>query len=180
MTGTTSCRADHQAHTSPGTGRWHFTDVCGERGGHGCPATNTSPANFETGNHSRGGDANRMIWEGTTREDRHRCIGGGCDRRSRIRRYHRRTDGHRRRSDYDDDGNQARLTDGDVVQGWTISNLKASTDQIPYPVAGTLWKPPPPTRRSRAAPPRSCRTSTPRRAAARPTGFCSASPRLRA
>jgi hypothetical protein len=37
-------------------------------------------------------------------------------------------------------GNQAKLTNGDVVQGWTISNLKTSTDQIPYPVAGTLWE----------------------------------------
>lgn len=37
-------------------------------------------------------------------------------------------------------GNQARLTNGNVVQGWTISDLKASTDQIPYPVAGTLWE----------------------------------------
>jgi hypothetical protein len=37
-------------------------------------------------------------------------------------------------------GNQARLTDGGVVQGWTVANLKASTDQIPYPVAGTLWE----------------------------------------
>ncbi len=37
-------------------------------------------------------------------------------------------------------GNQARLTNGDVVQGWTISNLKASADQIPYPVTGTLWE----------------------------------------
>jgi hypothetical protein len=37
-------------------------------------------------------------------------------------------------------GNEAKLTDGNVVQGWTISNLKASTDVIPYPVAGTLWE----------------------------------------
>ncbi|MCV7418964.1 DUF1942 domain-containing protein [Mycobacterium yunnanensis] len=37
-------------------------------------------------------------------------------------------------------GNEARLTNGDVVQGWTISNLKPSTDTIPYPVAGTLWE----------------------------------------
>jgi len=37
-------------------------------------------------------------------------------------------------------GNQARLTNGNVVQGWTIGDLKASTDQIPYPVAGTLWE----------------------------------------
>jgi hypothetical protein len=37
-------------------------------------------------------------------------------------------------------GNEAKLTNGNVVQGWTISNLKSSTDQIPYPVAGTLWE----------------------------------------
>lgn len=37
-------------------------------------------------------------------------------------------------------GNEARLTNGDVVQGWTIGDLKTSTDQIPYPVAGTLWE----------------------------------------
>ena len=37
-------------------------------------------------------------------------------------------------------GNEARLTNGNVVQGWTITDLKASTDQIPYPVAGTLWE----------------------------------------
>lgn len=37
-------------------------------------------------------------------------------------------------------GNEAKLTDGNVVQGWTINDLKASTDQIPYPVAGTLWE----------------------------------------
>ena len=37
-------------------------------------------------------------------------------------------------------GNQAKLVDGNVVQGWTISNLRASSDVIPYPVAGTLWE----------------------------------------
>ena len=37
-------------------------------------------------------------------------------------------------------GNEARLTNGNVVQGWTISDLKTSSDQIPYPVAGTLWE----------------------------------------
>ncbi|BDX30143.1 hypothetical protein TUM20985_06900 [Mycobacterium antarcticum] len=37
-------------------------------------------------------------------------------------------------------GNEAKLTDGDVVQSWTVTDLKASTDQIPYPVAGTLWE----------------------------------------
>lgn len=36
-------------------------------------------------------------------------------------------------------GNEARLTNDGVVQGWTVSNLKTSTDSIPYPVAGTLW-----------------------------------------
>jgi hypothetical protein len=37
-------------------------------------------------------------------------------------------------------GSQAKLVDGNVVQGWTITNLKASSDPIPYPVAGTLWE----------------------------------------
>ena len=37
-------------------------------------------------------------------------------------------------------GNQAKLIDGNVIQGWTISNLKASSDSIPYPVDGTLWE----------------------------------------
>jgi hypothetical protein len=37
-------------------------------------------------------------------------------------------------------GNQAKLVDGNVVQGWTISNLRTSSDVIPYPVAGTLWE----------------------------------------
>lgn len=37
-------------------------------------------------------------------------------------------------------GNEAKLTNGDVVQGWTISDLKASTDVIPYAAAGTLWE----------------------------------------
>jgi hypothetical protein len=37
-------------------------------------------------------------------------------------------------------GSQAKLDDGNVVQGWTITNLKTSTDAIPYPVAGTLWE----------------------------------------
>jgi hypothetical protein len=37
-------------------------------------------------------------------------------------------------------GSQAKLVDGNVVQGWTISNLRASSDVIPYPVAGTLWE----------------------------------------
>lgn len=37
-------------------------------------------------------------------------------------------------------GSQAKLVDGNVVQGWTISNLKTSSDPIPYPVQGTLWE----------------------------------------
>ncbi|KAA0097435.1 DUF1942 domain-containing protein [Mycolicibacterium sp. P1-18] len=37
-------------------------------------------------------------------------------------------------------GNEARLTNGNVVQGWTVTDLKPSTDAIPYPVAGTLWE----------------------------------------
>jgi hypothetical protein len=37
-------------------------------------------------------------------------------------------------------GSQAKLVDGNVVQGWTITNLRPSSDVIPYPVAGTLWE----------------------------------------
>ena len=37
-------------------------------------------------------------------------------------------------------GSQATLTDGNVVQSWTISNLKPSSDVIPYAVNGTLWE----------------------------------------
>ncbi|WP_029113313.1 MPT63 family protein [Mycobacterium sp. URHB0044] len=37
-------------------------------------------------------------------------------------------------------GSQAKLVDGNVVQAWTITNLKPSSDAIPYPVAGTLWE----------------------------------------
>ena len=37
-------------------------------------------------------------------------------------------------------GSQGKLMDGNVVQGWTITDLKTSTDPIPYPVAGTLWE----------------------------------------
>lgn len=37
-------------------------------------------------------------------------------------------------------GSQAKLVDGNVVQGWTISDLRPSSDAIPYPVAGTLWE----------------------------------------
>ena len=37
-------------------------------------------------------------------------------------------------------GSAAELTNGDVVQAWTVSDLKPSSDAIPYPVAGTLWE----------------------------------------
>jgi Domain of unknown function (DUF1942) len=37
-------------------------------------------------------------------------------------------------------GSQGTLVNGDVVQGWTVSGLKPSTDAIPYPVRGTLWE----------------------------------------
>lgn len=37
-------------------------------------------------------------------------------------------------------GSAAELTNGDVVQAWTIGDLKPSSDAIPYPVAGTLWE----------------------------------------
>jgi len=37
-------------------------------------------------------------------------------------------------------GSQATLVNGDIVQGWTVSDLKPSTDTIPYPVLGTLWE----------------------------------------
>ena len=37
-------------------------------------------------------------------------------------------------------GSQAKLIDGDVIQGWTIADLRPSSDTIPYPVAGTLWE----------------------------------------
>ncbi|OBK79841.1 DUF1942 domain-containing protein [Mycobacterium sp. 1164985.4] len=37
-------------------------------------------------------------------------------------------------------GSQGKLVDGAVVQGWTITNLKPSSDVIPYPVRGTLWE----------------------------------------
>ncbi|WP_254848444.1 DUF1942 domain-containing protein, partial [Mycobacterium sp. SP-6446] len=33
-------------------------------------------------------------------------------------------------------GTQATLINGDVVQGWTVSDLKSSTDAIPYLVQG--------------------------------------------
>lgn len=37
-------------------------------------------------------------------------------------------------------GTQAKLVDGAVVQGWTISDLKPSTDVIPHQVNGMLWE----------------------------------------
>ncbi|CAJ1582787.1 MPT63 family protein [[Mycobacterium] wendilense] len=37
-------------------------------------------------------------------------------------------------------GDQAELAVGNVVQGWTISDLKESTDVVSYPVRGTLWE----------------------------------------
>jgi hypothetical protein len=37
-------------------------------------------------------------------------------------------------------GQQARLSDGGVVQGWTITGLKPSSDVIPYSAHGTLWE----------------------------------------
>lgn len=39
-------------------------------------------------------------------------------------------------------GSQGELVDaaGDIVQGWTVSDLKVSSDTIPHPVNGTLWE----------------------------------------
>lgn len=37
-------------------------------------------------------------------------------------------------------GQPAELVNGDVVQAWTIKDLKPSSDAIPYQVAGTLWE----------------------------------------
>ncbi len=37
-------------------------------------------------------------------------------------------------------GSAGKLVNGDLVQQWTISNLKPSTDQIPHQVEGTLWE----------------------------------------
>lgn len=37
-------------------------------------------------------------------------------------------------------GTQATVTNGDVVQGWTVNDLKPSTDTIPYQPHGTLWE----------------------------------------
>ena len=32
-------------------------------------------------------------------------------------------------------GSQAKLVDGNVIQGWTIADLRPSSDAIPYPMA---------------------------------------------
>lgn len=37
-------------------------------------------------------------------------------------------------------GQQAKLANGDVVQAWTVTGLKPSTDEIPYAPQGTLWE----------------------------------------
>lgn len=37
-------------------------------------------------------------------------------------------------------GTQATLANGDVVQGWTVSDLRQSSDAIDYPVHGALWE----------------------------------------
>ncbi|OBI72379.1 MPT63 family protein [Mycobacterium sp. E740] len=37
-------------------------------------------------------------------------------------------------------GSQGKLVDGAVVQGWTVTGLKPSSDAIPYHAAGTLWE----------------------------------------
>ncbi|MCV7229627.1 MPT63 family protein [Mycolicibacterium komossense] len=37
-------------------------------------------------------------------------------------------------------GSQAKLVDGNIVQGWTVANLRPSSDTIPYPVQGALWE----------------------------------------
>ena len=37
-------------------------------------------------------------------------------------------------------GSQAKLENGDVIQGWTVGNLRPSSDTIPYPVNGQLWE----------------------------------------
>ena len=37
-------------------------------------------------------------------------------------------------------GSQATIVNGDVVQGWTVSDLKPSADAIPYQVQGALWE----------------------------------------
>lgn len=37
-------------------------------------------------------------------------------------------------------GSAAKLNNGDVVQAWTVTDLKPSSDTIPYQVRGTLWE----------------------------------------
>jgi hypothetical protein len=37
-------------------------------------------------------------------------------------------------------GSEGRLVDGNVIQSWTISDLKPSADVIPHRVSGTLWE----------------------------------------
>ena len=37
-------------------------------------------------------------------------------------------------------GQQGKLVNGNVVQSWTISGLKPSSDVIPYAPHGTLWE----------------------------------------
>ncbi|MFW3122675.1 immunogenic protein MPT63, partial [Mycolicibacterium mageritense DSM 44476 = CIP 104973] len=37
-------------------------------------------------------------------------------------------------------GSQAKLDNNNVVQGWTVTGLKPSTDTIAYDVKGTLWE----------------------------------------
>jgi hypothetical protein len=37
-------------------------------------------------------------------------------------------------------GSGGELRDGNVVQSWTVTDLKPSTDTIPYQVRGTLWE----------------------------------------
>jgi hypothetical protein len=37
-------------------------------------------------------------------------------------------------------GQQGRLDTNGVVQGWTVSDLKQSTDVVDYPLRGTLWE----------------------------------------
>ena len=37
-------------------------------------------------------------------------------------------------------GQQGKLVNGDVVQGWTITGLKPSADEVPFTPSGTLWE----------------------------------------
>lgn len=47
-------------------------------------------------------------------------------------------------------GQPGELVNGDIVQHWTVTDLKPSSDVIPYQPAGTLGRPRRPTRPSRA------------------------------